>query len=562
MARSGGSAGFSPQQKNLWVGLGILTLVALALLAHHLWAYVGHFGFDDVHYARLSQQFSEGVFHTSGDHYTFRWGLIWLNGLVYKAFGMGDHSSALVPMAATLLTVWWVWAMSGSLSLPARAFAMAFAALSQWVFFYSDKIMPDILVMFATTAAIASIWKHRFGRWQGKPLRSALALAASLTFCFLCKETVLLTLPLFGWLLLADVWQGKRRRFWGWAAVFGLASAVLYFSTIYALTGDVLGRVRAIAANSYFNLCSYDQLPVEHLLRRVGHELWRVFFNTGVAVGWVFLLPMLWRKDWKNLLRGSTERDFGLLCGVGLLLLSNFMSTSPTAYVPLCPDIRHYLFVVPFTGLAAAVGLSDFVEKQIAARHWAVLGLAVLAAWLAWAFEPEQFKLYGSLAAVVGLVFLSKLLKTKPPRLAAWGLFGMILLLKPAQVMRSAQTSNYPDQKRLVRALFSPDRAPRNLVVLSNKVEKNLDEYFLHFDTTGVRFLDFKQVSPTSIAAADSVALIINGTTAWLSGMDWEDMPFWVRQPDASRRLAATARGIEVYGLHKADLLQRLAAGK
>ncbi len=546
----------------VWTGLSILSVLALALLAHHFWAYVGHFAFDDVLYARLSKQVADGTFQVTGDHYTFRWGLIYLNGLAYKIFGMNDHSSALTPLLATLFTVWLVWRLSASLSLSARAFAMAFTALSQWVFFYSDKIMPDSLVMFATTAALTSIYQYRFGTWAQKPARAALALVASLTFCFLCKETVFLTLPMFAWLMLADVLQGKHKRFWLLATAFGFVSATVYFSSIYFLTGDMMGRAKAIAANSYFNPCSYDQLPLENLLHRIGPELWRVFFGTGVAVGWVFLLPQLFRKDWKNLFSGTSERDFLLLCGTGLLLLSNFMTTSLQHYVPLCPDIRHYLFAVPFTGLAAAVGLAYFVENPVGVRHWITLGLAFLATWVAWEYEPDQVKLYGSLAVVTGLVFIAKKWNFKIPSLAIWGLFVAVLFWKPAYVLNSSKTSNYHDQKGLVRKLFNPTQVPRNLLVISNKAEKNLDEYMLNFDTTGARFIKFEQVSPARVAAADSVALIINGTTAWLSGMDWEDMPFWVRQPDASRRLVDTARYIEVYGLNKADLLKRLEAGK
>jgi hypothetical protein len=543
-------------------GLLILLVLALALLSHHLWAYVGHFAFDDVLYARLSKQFSEGVFRVTEDHYTFRWGLIWLNGLAYKIFGMSDHSSAITPMMATLLTGWLVWIMSAGLSLFARAYAMAFTLLSQWVFFYSDKIMPDTLVMFLTTAALASIYLHRFGTWRDKPKRAALALLASLTCCFLCKETIFLTLPLFAWLMLTDLWQGKHRQFWFWAFVMGVLSALIYFFIIYWITGDVMGRAIAIKANSYFNPCSYEQLPIEHLIRRVKSELWRIFFSTGVAVGWVFMLPLLLRKDWKNLLFGSTSKDFLVLSGMGLLLLSNFMTTSLKHYIPLCPDIRHFLFAVPFTGLAAAVGLSDFVEKPISVRHWTALVLSVLAAAIAWKYEPDQVNLYGSLALVTGLVFLSKKFAFKIPSMLVWGLFVLVLFWKPAYVLRTSKTSNYQVHKQLIRKVFDPQVAPQNLIVLSNKAEKNLDNYFLNFDTTGVRFLKFEEISTEKIAAADSVALIINGTTAWLSGLNWEEMPFWVRNPDASRRLIDTARYIEIYGLNKTDLLRRLEAGQ
>jgi len=573
-------------------GYVLLAVFALTMLAHHVWGYVGHFGFDDIHYARLSKQWADGVFETSlTDHYTFRWGLIWLNGLVYSVFGMNDHSSAAVPMTAVLLTVWLVWRMSERLPLAARAFAMTFTALSEWVFFYSDKIMPDVLVMLCSTAAVASVWQHRWGRWQGRPRLAALALALSLLAGFLCKETILLTLPLFGWLMLADLWQAERRQFWLWAALSGLVGAILYLSTIYALTGDAWGRFRAIAANSYFSACSYDQLPAEHLWRRIGWELWRVFFETGVAVSWVFLLPaLLLRRSWRDLLLGRTERDFWLLCAAALLLLSNFMSISPTAYLPLCPDIRHYLFAVPLVGLASAAAISSAFAEASADKNvqqgisnvqvndaprlgWATVALAVLSAALAWRFFPDQLKLYATLAMVT-LVVIAGATWSRPGNSATsnfklltpnffWLLLFLPLLWKPLRVMRSAQTSNYPQQKQLVQKHFAPAATPQRWLVISNLVEKNLDEYLLGFDATGTRFLAFKEVSAARIqAGSDSIALIINGTTAYLSGMDWEAMPFWVKQPDPSRRLLDTTRHIELFTLDKADLLRRLEAGR
>lgn len=543
-------------------GLILLFILTLALLAHHFWAYVGHFAFDDILYARLSQQVQMGVFRVTDDHYTFRWGLIWLNGQAYKIFGMNDHSSALTPLMATVLTGWLVWILSAGLSILARGYAMAFTLLSQWVFFYSDKIMPDTLVMFATTAALASIHVYRYGAWQNYPKRAALALVVSLSVCFLCKETVILSLPLFAWWLLADLIRGKNKVFWAWSFGLGVLSAVLYLSIICSITGEWMGRAIAIQANSYFNPCSYEQLPIEHLMHRIKSELWRIFFTTGVAVGWVFILPLLFRKNIKNLFLGSTSRDFLVLNGFGLLLLSNFMTTSLTHYIPLCPDIRHFLFAIPFTGLAAAVGLADFIEKPLAARHWIACGLSVLAAVLAWKFEPEQVNLYGSLALVVGLAILAKKRSLPMAPSVFWMLFIAVLLWKPAYVFKSARVSNYTVHQNIIQAVFDPKVVPQNLLVISNKAEKNLDQYFLKFDTTGATFIKFEEVSLEKVAAADSIALIINGTTAWLSGLNWESMPFWVIKPDASRTLIDTARYIEIYGLNKSDLLQRLQAGQ
>ena len=81
----------------------------------------------------------------------------------------------------------------------------------------------------------------------------------------------------------------------------------------------------------------------------------------------------------------------------------------------------------------------------------------------------------------------------------------------------------------------------------------------LHFDSSQVRFLSFREVTPEKIAAADSLALLMNGTTAWMSNTDWDKLPEWVRQPDSSRVQLAQGDHIELFGLNKADLLQRLS---
>ncbi|HMX40901.1 MAG TPA: hypothetical protein PKD78_11255, partial [Saprospiraceae bacterium] len=407
------------------------------------------------------------------------------------------------------------------------------------------------------------VGEYRWGAWQHKARWAGSLMALSLLMSFLCKETVLLTLPLFGWLMVVDLWQGRHRRFWAYAAGVGLAGAAAYLAIIYTLTDDAWGRFHSIATNSYFSACSYDQLPPEHLWRRIGKELWRVFFDTGWGLGWVLLLPMaLSRRPLLHLLTIRMEHDLWMLGAVALTLLSNFMTISPTAYLPLCPDIRHYLFAVPITGLAAAMGAADLLQSPPRVRQWAAAGLAIAAAGLAWVFFPDSWKPYATLALAVAVVMGRQAISMALHPLLGWALLLLPLCWKPLRVMRAAQDSNYTQQRQLVRKHFAHSTPPRRWLVISNNVEKNVDEYLLGFDTSGVRFTSFGQVSPSQVASADSVLLIINGTTAYLSGMDWDDMPFWVKQPDPSRTLVDTTRHIELFGQNKRDLLRRLEAGK
>ena len=234
------------------------------------------------------------------------------------------------------------------------------------------------------------------------------------------------------------------------------------------------------------------------------------------------------------------------------------MTTSPTAYVPLCLDIRHYLFVIPWVGLAAATVAANWIQRPDQLMPGI---LAVIAAYIAWQWYPDQFRLYLLFAVAMVIITALKKWKKSTPELVLWLLLTLALCWKPAQVMRAAQKSNYKAQQLMVHDYFRDTKAS-HLMVITNPVEKNTAEYLLEFDTSRVRFMSFRAIDTTLLKQADSIALVINGSTAYQSGMDWEDMPEWVRQPDASRVLISTGDHIELFGLNKADLLRRMGERK
>ncbi len=533
-------------------GLTALAVLFAALLAHHLWGHGGHFGFDDMHYARWAKLFAEGRFRTTDDHYTFRWGLIAPLGLAYRLFGVSDHSSAVTALLATLLTLWCVWLLTASLPVPARVWAMAFTAFSEWVFFYSNKIMPDVLVMFWVTAAV-TVWfgqmRHTLlasepdQRQQGWAWRPA-ATVAALFAAFLSKESVFLVVPLFVYLLISDVLQGKNRRYWLLTTVFGAVSLIAYLIWCAAVLGHPLARAQAISANSYFNPCSYDQLPIAHTLRRIGYELWGVFLNTGVLLGAVFALPALFSRKIRTWLAPRTERDYLLFLGLVMVLLSNFMSTSPKAYIPLCVDIRHYLFAVPFVAAAAAVGVVEWLEARARWQSILILGLTVAATAWSWLHYPEGLYVYVAMIPVWLLCWWTR----SQPLVCA--LLFLPLLVKPVLVMRNAFQSNYPTQKALVHQ-YLKENPTKNTLVITNPAECNIDAYLLGFDSANVQFVPFKALTPEMATRADSIVLILNGLTAWMSNMDWEDYPAWVREGESERVLIEKQDGVEWFGVRR-----------
>jgi len=136
------------------VGFLLLLLAVIGLIYYLFFGYYGQYGFDDLAYARLAHDVFNVNFHLSVDHFSFRWGVIMPSSLVFKIFGMNDHSGAIPPLLATLATTVIVLIILKNESFIFKLLAVALLLTSQWVLHYSDKIMPDIHVMFYVTAMI------------------------------------------------------------------------------------------------------------------------------------------------------------------------------------------------------------------------------------------------------------------------------------------------------------------------------------------------------------------------------------------------------------------------
>jgi len=536
----------------------VLASTALFLLWHHIYGFSTHFGFDDMHYAKLSYAFSQGDFKTSIDHYSHRWGFIFPVGWLYYLFGVSDVTSALVPMFMTLMTVWLVWSMSRAYSMLVRIWAIIFLITCEWVLFYSDKLMPDITVMFASTAIIYGYWSviyNRLATWKGSAI-----IALSVFYGFVTKETIILVLPLLLLWLLLDIFYLKRNiSFWRLTLLFGFVVFGMYFGYSFLQSGDAMFRLKAIASNSYFSACSYDVLPVIHLIKRIGYELWFNFIGNGIFFGIVFLLPQLFlRKAWskESILN---QEGFWLLNTLALLLLSNFMTSSPNAYTPLCLDIRHYLFVVPPLAIASGIGFERFLTSDSVSYRYMTLATALLLVGLSFIFKLGHLSQYLAICFVVVLNLIGKLNpKMHLPSIYYWISLFVILFYTPFASYQDAKSYNYQAQKALVLKHLDNYTGDKKLLIITNPVEKNIDEYLLGFDHKNINITTFKDLTDTLVSESDSIIMISNGMTNYLSNVQWEDLPEWVKTPDASMVKIDSLQKIDWYILNKSDLMNRM----
>ena len=546
-----------PKQSTI-IKVTILFFSAVFLLWHHFFSFSTHFGFDDMHYAKLAYAVSTGNFETTMDHYTHRWGFIFPVGWLYQIFGVSDFTSAFFPMLMTFLTVWLVWSMSRTYSLWIRFWSVIFLITCEWVLFYSDKIMPDITVMFAATVIIYAYWSviyNGLATWKGSAIT-----AIFVFYFFLTKETIILLLPLLLIWFLIDIFYIKRNSlFWKLTLLFGLLIFGGYFGYSFLKSGDPMFRLKAIISNGYFNACSYDVLPVTHLIRRISYELWLDFVGNGLFFSSIFIIPYLWTtKLWSK--DSLVKEDiFWVFNGLALLLLSNFMTSSPISYTPLCLDIRHYLFIVPILAIAAGIGVQRFLSFSSHLHNYSVLIVSVFVTAIAFIFSLGHAYQYLFISVFIlfyqlakdkfGVAFSDKYF---------WILLIGVLFYSPVISYQDAKNYNYHTQKDLVIKQLGDYSLKRKLLILTNPVEKNIDEYILGFDHKNIQFVSFSDVTDTLVLQSDAIMMISNGMTSYLSNLQWEALPDWVRSPDVTTIRIDSLDKIEWYTLDKVDLLRRI----
>lgn len=521
----------------------IFTVFAIAfLLFNHFWAYQGHFGIDDLHYARLAKQWADGDFSISTDHYSLRWGIIFSVGMVYWLFGVSDFSSALPALFSALFILLLLLYKTRQQSVVTAVFVLSACLFSNWFLFYADKIMPDMLVALCITLAALVLHSYYYGRLAQKPVASAFVLALCCWIGYLCKETIFLLIP---WLLfwsIIDIWKRQNILFWLYFVAFSVLGLLLYGGYCYAFTGDFFFRFYAIRLNSYFSPCSYDQLPIVHLLRRVGYELFTLFLQNG------FFLVLPWALA--GLVAIEKQQRYWSISALVLLFSCNFMSASPTAYTPLCLDPRHYLFMVPSFALAAAFVFEFHSRKQL----FFILVFSWLMAFWAWIIGSDWNAILPFIASVIAALFLLVQGKQKWLKPASLLILMAAWLVQPMQTMLYSRGINYQTQKAVILQHLKPLKEPYTLV-LTDIIQKNFGEYLLAFDSSAVRFKTFAEVQQRDIQQAPRVLILLNGYTRYMCGLDWNQLPTYAKEIQKTNTHTFIAEdGVELYEADKNQL--------
>ena len=505
-----------------WV---LFLVFATCFVLYHQYAYLGHYGFDDLQYAELATKLLKGNWDWA-DHFGYRWAVVGLTALSYMFFGINDLGSAMPALVLSISTLLLIFLILKKYKIQVLFFGLALFSFNNWTLFYADKLMPDAYVAFFVFAAFVAYYLFLQNK-RGKTLNYSLWFVLALFLAFLSKGTVVLALPLFLILFVSDLVQKKNKKFWMYSLGIGAGLGLSYFIFLFAATGDPFIRFKAIEGGSYLNFCSYNEQPLRVLLKRVVYGLFYELSHQGMLVGFLLTLPvLLFIKPNAYLKQQGTVYLFSV-SAIILLLLANFMSISFKGYSPMCTHPRHYLYLIPFFAVAAPLALDSLGNK------WkyllSVLALVTITTLLLYYFE--NMGMFKILAAFAGCAILFFLLgkRLKIVNGLVFFILGMVLILKPVEAVKYANEVDYTAQKWFYQ---------RNIVrsdvdvVVSDEVSKRYLNYFAGFNAKGKQFLSFQEAEEKGLPENASAYLLKNSYTNYLSGAKGASLPFFVQYPE------------------------------
>lgn len=597
-----------------------LLLFVAFLLLYYFAAFDGYYGYDDITYARYAAQVAKGTFASNADHFSFRWGIIYPTGWLYKCFGIGDISTCLSTLLYTLLTLTGIYCATKRMGLWAATAAMALFSLDYYTLYFSHKLFADVAV---TTFGFLALLFTALARYPNNTALKNVCWGVAMAVClwggFVSKETIYFLVPFLAYVFGVDIWQKQHRIFWSAAVVSGLLLAGAYATYMQLFFGDIAYRFKAIEASSgSVGSCSYHLLPIEHLIHRLTIGLMQLWIGTGMVIALLFA-PLSVDNNWRKTYQlKSPETYYQMAFGV-LFLSFYYLSISFKHYIPMCLDGRHYLMLIPFAAVASGKGLIKFCKTAYGWQYllptllgitaWSYLNhigamLYLYIVLLIWAvfritiklltikslsnekkvytqsnlnkntYKEESLSTKSSLSnentivkqgnvsqkwfnngfsliknsfvneKIVGIVFLVA--------------FIGILFLHPLYVFMRPAYNGQHNAKQLVEQYLSNTAQTAKYVVITDGIQQGVGELYQGFDTTKIRFIEYRQLPNVVFRDADSVYLLVNSFSNNMAiNNSRAALPDYALHPSAQLNLVDEIGIARLYHINKSYLQQQ-----
>jgi len=535
--------------KKIYLGkYAILLLFLTVLFLFHKLGYIGHYGYDDMQYAKVAHDFQQGKVDYD-DHYSYRVPVVVLTSFSYSLFGVSDFASSIPPFMTTIFILIILFLILKDKNWKTIVIALSLTTFSTWFIFWSDKLSSDIYVAFAVFASLAILHRYKYNSTKKQTFLYAFLFAITLFFGFLAKETVILMIPLLLYVFIWDIIQKQDRKFWIYGILCGIALLLAYFFVIKHLTGSFLNRFDAIVNNSYLNLCSYDKQSFRILLQRIAWDFLYMCVYQNMILGFVFVLAFLFQKNFLSYFKMKDSFSFFFMSSILLILSCNFMSISFTSYSPMCIDPRHYLFLIPVAAIPASIIITQFMEEK---KHTIPIIIVLLGVSVIAFFSSNNIfsRLY---LPVTLLCFVYLFLKpNKIFQILFVIVFAIILSLQIVDWVKYAQYVQYGKQKENIftQIIYKNEKC----YVITDEVQKRLGEYYTGFNPgSEIQFITYNEFIENHNRNGKNI-LLYNRHTLYLSGLDDDNLPYYVKNVASSNNLFFEDQKLGMFMYEMTDL--------
>ena len=513
------------------------------IFLNHQFAFFGYYGYDDMEYAFLSQQISKGELNLLEDHFAYRWGLIAPVGLIYKWSCINDFTTAIWSMVISCLLIIVISDTIKKYGNSVLFLGLILFTLNTEILLWTDKLMPDIHFTLYVICAFLSINAYR--KSPNQPVLFSFLFSIFIFLAFLTKELIWLLTPIYAVLFIIDIITKKKLIFWWMTILFSLAISIIYFYSIYLETGHFLTRLHIILKNKYLNNCSYDQLPIIETIKRITYLPIMSFINSGFIVSIIFFISTLFTLKLNPFqAKDQTEQSFWIKCYCFALLSIWFTSISFKSYVPMCPDSRHFIYIIPLSLFAIAPSLSQNFKNVKFILINLALFISVYLTTLIMHSNNSYYYLIIIIAFILVLIFRNKIKNT----IAIYCTIVFLYFCYQFYLSyRYAIDTCYKQQKELIENNFG--NINHKSIVITNEVQERTGNFYLKFNNSKTEFVNFSEMTKFDYSKVDSIYLLTNYHTEFYSSINEKDKPNIIRNTPKEFRLIYQYNSIKLYSI-------------
>jgi hypothetical protein len=327
----------------------IFAFITLIYIFFRWITFKGFNGTDDLHYAMLASDMLKGNYSpfNVNDIFAGRVLLISFQAFIYFIGGVNVFTTQAGTLLATVLccylTVFKLIPNTNNNNIIGASALFYFnPVLSESNF----TVMPDVYVMLAGIIVLL-LWKKILKeRNKARKTWKGILIGVIVFAGMFLKETALIYIPFLFCVAFIDRRDSNLQV--GFISILTFCLLVFFAGCIYYhYTNDFFFRVRQIQNSDYPSPCNYNFLPTSELVRRLTYGEWIEFiirsFYPVILSLLMLLLSILFTRRSKILKEKNTQYF------IILTILTLYFPFSLNGYQPLCFEVRHFLFLLPFS---------------------------------------------------------------------------------------------------------------------------------------------------------------------------------------------------------------------